>query len=177
MKKSGIIFLIIIIIGICLLFLIFNKYNNNYTPPIEDNEKVSGILDINKFDIIDIDGNKTNYKFIYDNEEFFAIYTLDNWKIINSYKISNLEDMSIICTKLIEIHPIHGRDMNSFRTVEDMTYEWAEHNLAYLIIPNDNPWKLNAKDVDFDPYDQGKNIIQIYEDRTGKKFEDILKNK
>jgi hypothetical protein len=77
--------------------------------------------------------------------------------------------MKKICDVLIKIHPIHGRDMISYRTSDDMVYEWVQHNLAYKLLPNDNSWKNSAKDVDFDPEDQGKSIKEIYEDRISKK--------
>lgn len=121
--------------------------------------------------IIDIDGNSKNYSFVYKNEAYYAVYTTDNWKIIDSYKITNTQDIIVICSKLIEIHQVHGKDMNSYRTPEDMAYEWLQHNIAYQVLPDENPWKLNAKDVDLDPKDQGKNLAQIYEDRTGIKFD------
>ena len=79
--------------------------------------------------------------------------------------------MKKICQALIDIHPIHGSDMISYRTSDDMVYEWLQHNFAYSVLPDDNLWKNNAKNVDFDPQDQGKSIKEIYEDRTGKKFD------
>ena len=61
--------------------------------------------------------------------------------------------------------------MISYRTPEDMTYEWLQHNIVYQLLPNNHKFKDNAKDVDLDPKDQGKNMIEIYEDRTGEKFD------
>lgn len=128
------------------------------------------IKEINKkIEIKDIDG--TNYEFKYKNEVFKATYTYDNWKIYNSYKITNENDIKAICKALIEIHPVHGSDMKSYRTPSDMAYEWLQHNLAYQILPKDNAWRNNAKDVDLDPKDQGKSMKEIYEDRTGNKLD------
>lgn len=115
-------------------------------------------------------GDGKNYTFTYGDEEFSAIYTEDNWKIIDSYKISNVDDNLIICQALIDEHPIHGSDLVSYRTAEDMAYEWLQHNIAYEILPDDNSMKSHAKDVDLDPQDQGKDFDEIYEDRTGKEF-------
>ena len=98
-------------------------------------------------------------------------YTTDNWKIYDSYKIKNMVDMKDICQKLIDINPIHGSDMVSYRTSDDMVYEWFQHNIAYEILSDDNVWRMSAKDVDFDPQDQGKSLKEIYEDRTGKQLE------
>lgn len=135
----------------------------------EEKEEESGYIEE---DIIikDIDGKDTNYEFIYKEETFKVFYTYDNWKIYDSYKIKNTSDMKKICQALIDIHPIHGSDMISYRSADDMVYEWVQHNLAYEILPESNSWKNNAKDVDFDPKDQGKSIAEIYEDRMGNKL-------
>ena len=131
----------------------------------------SGILsnpsDIN---LRDADGNDKNYLFTYDGEDFSVVYTTDNWKIYDSYKINNTEDMTIICEALISVHQIHGSDMESYRTAEDMAYEWLQHNIAYQFLPDESPWKVHAQNVDLDPKDQGKSFSEIYEDRTGKEF-------
>ena len=168
MKKSFIIMVLIFIIP----FIVscdnsFNKKN------INDEEKSTQYK--NKIVIKDIDG--TNYEFTYNNENYKVVYTYDHWKIYDSYKINNIEYMKNICQALIDINPIHGKDRVSYRTVDDMVYEWLQHNIAYKLLPDDNKWKDNAKDVDFDPYDQGKSMKEIYEDRTGEKLDisNILK--
>ena len=134
-------------------------------------EAKSGILsnpsDIN---LRDIDGNGKSYVFTYDGEDFSAVYTTDNWRIYDSYKINNTEDMTIICEALISVHQIHGSDMESYRTAEDMAYEWLQHNIAYQFLSDDSSWKIHAQNVDLDPKDQGKSFSEIYEDRTGKEF-------
>lgn len=119
----------------------------------------------------DIDGAGTNYEFTYNGETYSAVYTTDNWRIYNSYKIQDIGDIAIICQALIDIHPIHGSDMESYRTVEDMAYEWLQHNLAYEFLPDDDPLKSHARDVDLDPKDQNKSFEEIYKDRTGKEFD------
>lgn len=119
--------------------------------------------------LCDLDGK--NYTFTYDNELYSAIYTTDNWKIIDSYKINNAADMEIICSALIGIHPVHGKDLESYRTPDDMVYEWQQHNLVYQLLSDDNEWKSHVKDVDFDPADQGKSFEEIYEARTGKELD------
>ena len=129
------------------------------------------------FDLYDADGNETNYILVYHDEEFTARYTEDNWKIIDSYKITDTEDMTAICQALLDIHPVHGRDMRSVRTAEDMAFEWMRHNIAYELLPDESPWKKNAKDVDLNPADQNRTLPEMYEDRTGREFhvEDFLK--
>lgn len=131
----------------------------------------SGILsDPSDINLRDADGNDKNYLFTYDGEDFSVVYTTDNWKIYDSYKINSTEDMTIICEALISVHQIHGSDMESYRTAEDMAYEWLQHNIAYQFLPDESPWKIHAQNVDLDPKDQGKSFSEIYEDRTGKEF-------
>lgn len=144
-----------------------NENSNTNPKSDEDKNLLSSVSDLK---LHDIDGNKTNYVFTYNNVQYKAIYTEDNWKIIDSYTITNQDDMAIICKALIDIHPIHGKDMKSYREVEDLVYEWKQHNLAYILLPDDNEWIQNAKDVDFNPQDQGKGIKEMYESRTGKEF-------
>ena len=74
-------------------------------------------------------------------------------------------------------YPARVRDMESFRTPEDMAFEWLQYNIAYAFLSDDSPWKRSAKDVDLNPADQGKTFEEMYEDRTGKKFriEDFLR--
>ncbi|RKM56457.1 hypothetical protein D6853_06630 [Butyrivibrio sp. X503] len=125
-----------------------------------------------------VDGGTKNYAFTYNGTEFSAIYTADNWKVIDSYLIDNTEDITIICEALIAEHPVHGSDMQSYRTADDMAYEWEQHNLAYKFLPEGNRWKEKTKDVDLNPADQGLSFDEIYERQTGKKLsiEELLKH-
>ncbi len=129
---------------------------------------LSGVDDVA---LTDLTGAGTDYAFIYDGTPYSAKYTPDNWEIKDSYKITNAMDMAIICQALINEHPIHGRDMVSYRTCDDMAYEWIQHNVAYSFLPEDSKWVESVKNVDFDPKDQGKSYRELYEDRTGKKFD------
>ena len=166
-KKTITWLLVVIIIVISVIGI--NEYV--LKPSTSEYDEGKSILTNEKnFKIIDVDGKETTYSFEYKNKKYTAIYTTDNWKIINSYKIKNTKDMVIICQALIDIHPVHGRDMISYRTAEDMAYEWFQHILAYEILPKENQWRDNAKDVDLDPKDQGKSLKEIYEERTGEKF-------
>ena len=117
------------------------------------------------------DGMGAKYYFTYKGEEFRTLYQNDCWTIYDSYKITDKDDMKIICQALIDVHPVHGRDMSSYRTAEDMAYEWEQHNIAYRYLPDDNAWKESAGNVDLDPYDQGRSYKEIYEDRTGQEFD------
>ncbi len=129
---------------------------------------LSSTSDIN---LRNTDGAGVQYAFDYKGEEFHAQYLYDCWTIYDSYKITNNSDMKIICQALIDVHPVHGRDMTSYRTADDMAYEWEQHNLAYKYLPDDSPWRESAGNVDLDPYDQGRSFKEIYEDRTGKELD------
>ena len=135
----------------------------------EEEKSGSGTLksteDIN---LQDVDGKGKNYKFTYNGEEFTAKFSVDTWKIIDSYKITNQIDIAIICQALINEHSIPSKDRTSYRTIKDLVYEWVQHNVAYRILPDDNSWKKNAKDVDLDPDDQGRSLQEMYEARTNK---------
>ena len=158
------------------------KQNGSSEPGI-----LSGTDDIA---LTDLTGAKTDYAFIYDGNPYAAKYTPDNWEIADSYKITNAMDMAIICQALINEHPVHGRDMVSYRTADDMAYEWSQHNVIYEILsirihkstngfaeqiresqPKYSRWIESVKDVDFDPEDQGKSYKELYEDRTGRKLD------
>lgn len=134
----------------------------------EDN--VGPILrDASELNFTDVDGRGINYTFTYAGEEFRAVYSSnENWKVYDSYRINSEADLLIICQALIDEHPIHGRDMVSFRTAEDMVYEWQIHNMAYAFLKDDDPLKDDARDVDLDPKDQGLSIEELYKSRTGK---------
>ena len=140
------------------------------TETVTESTRYTGLISSpEEFEIYDVNGNGTEYEFKYDGQFFEAEYTAEpeNWKIIDSYKITDRSDMEIICKALSDFHPIHGSDYTSYRTPEDMAYEWEQHNLAYQLLPSGNSWRENAKDVDLDPEDQGKNIYELYKARTG----------
>ena len=134
----------------------------------ESSAEAQGILtSADDLCLYDTDGGNANYAFTYADEEYYAYYTPDNWKIVDSYKINSKADMLIICEALSDIHPLHGSDGVSFREPEDMAYEWIQHNIAFKLLPEGDRWKDNAKDVDLNPADQGKSIYQMYKDKTG----------
>lgn len=168
----------IISVLVTMLIMIFTlagcsieyKENPVSTQDISIEEKTNTLSSTEDINLRDLDGQETNYIFTYNNQDFSAKYTKDNWHITDSYKITNSVDIGIICQALIDIHPIHGKDMKSYRTVDDLVYEWQQHNLAYNLLSDDNLWKEHAKDVDLNPADQGKSLAEIYEDRTGEKL-------
>lgn len=136
------------------------------TKPIAEDDEPGILKDTSDISLHDVDGENTNFHFTYGNETFKAVFKPDNWQIIDSYKINSVSDMEIICQALIEINPIHGSDMVSYRSAADMAYEWKKHNIAYAVLPDNNKWKSHAKDVDLDPDDQDRSIYEIYKDRT-----------
>lgn len=172
MTRKKWIFLLLIIVAIAILvglMAVTNNIKNTEREIISSKKQIKTYFVFKKtIELKDIDGKETNYKFTYNGNTFKAVYTPDNWHIINSYKIDNKDDMALICNALINIHPIHGKDMKTYRTVEDLVYEWEQHNVAYALLPEDSVWKQSAKDIDLDPKDQGKNMIEIYQDRAGK---------
>lgn len=107
-----------------------------------------------------------HFTFSYNKEIFQAVFITDTWKIIDSYKITNSADLVIICRALTEKHPVPTPDRSGERTPEDLAYEWEQHNLAYTLLPEGAKWKNNAKDVDLNPEDQGKNIINYVIERS-----------
>ena len=133
--------------------------------PVTTAVQVSPKLLSSADDIALTETGEGSYTFTYNGEQFTALYTPDNWKIIDSYRIRNKEDMAIICEALISICPIHGRDYESYRTPEDLAYEWDQHNIAYDMLPDTSRWKQNTKDVDLNPEDQGKSFIDMARDR------------
>ena len=168
-KKRKILIVIIIFIGIIFFLGVKNViwWEENIVKESDemiedDNEEKATIKELK---LRDEDGKKTNYCFKYNNNIVKAKYTKDNWKIIDSYKITNEKDMAIICEALIKIHPIHGKDGKSCRTVDDLVDEWVIHNKAYEILPETSKWKTNAKDVDLNPADQGKTLEEFIKDR------------
>ena len=121
---------------------------------------------------LDLDtDDKSSYSFSYGEDEYHAEFLKDTWTIYDSYKIKNPEDILIICRALAEEHPVPSRDRESFRTPEDMAFEWEQHNIAYDQLPEGNHWRETSRNVDLDPDDQGKTFKEIYEERTGKELD------
>ena len=111
------------------------------------------------------------YVFEYGGEVFTAYFETYSWRVYDSYRITNHDDIVIICQALLNEHPVYGSDWTTLRTAEDMAFEWEQHNLAYKLLPEDSHWREDAKDVDLDPDDQGKTFPEIYESRTGEKLD------
>jgi len=128
-------------------------------------KEVSPKLLTSKEDIALTEIGEGSYTFTYNGEQFTAIYTPDNWKIIDSYRIRSKADITLICEALTDICPIHTSDYTDYRTPEDLAYEWEQHNIAYDLLPDSSEWKAHAKDVDLNPEDQGKSFIDMASDR------------
>lgn len=129
------------------------------------------IASANDFALVPTDDYGMGYVFEYDGEEFTAYFDSTSWRVYDSYKITNRDDIIVICQALIDEHPVYGSDWESLRTAEDMAYEWEQHNLAYKALPEDSHWRDDARNVDLDPDDQGKSFRELYEDRTGKRLD------
>ena len=115
--------------------------------------------------------NGYDYTFTLHGTDFRALYTYNSWRIYDSWKIMNPFDIMHVCTVLSDEHPVPSRDYQSYRTPSDMTYEWVQHNIAYLELPEDNHWRNDARNVDLDPRDQGRTFKEYYQDRTGREID------
>lgn len=144
---------------------ISDAITENMTESSATEETASLLTSAEDIGIYDADGMGCNYIFTYGGEEFHALCEPDNWQITDSYKIDNTDDILIICQALTDIHPVPGSDGISFRTPEDMAYEWVQHNIAFQLLPVDSPLKNSAKDVDLDSNDQGKSAYQMLMER------------
>ena len=178
MKKLIIFILIVLACGYVFLhgfpdFIVnlVNDHQTGVTEEEEDSPRGSILSSTEDINLHDVDGAGVNYAFTYNGQEFRALYQYDCWTIYDSYKITNKDDLEIICQALIDVHPVHGKDMVSYRTAEDMAYEWDQHNLAFKYLPEDNSYRESAANVDLDPYDQGRSFEEIYEDRTGQEID------
>lgn len=114
------------------------------------------------------DGGKYEYVFTYNGEDYRAVYITDTWKIYDSYKITNRDDMKIICQALSDVYPVPSRDGKSYRTADDMAYEWDQHNKIYRLAPEGSRTKERTRNVDLDPEDQGKSYKDLYQENLAK---------
>ena len=105
------------------------------------------------------------YTFAYGNNEFIVLHEYDNWQIKDSYLVQNTRDMEMIAQALIDIYPVHGIDLESYRTPEDMVYEWIQHNIVCELEEGAGKWRDSAKSVDLDPDEQNMNLWEIYQAR------------
>lgn len=131
-----------------------------------------GVLsDTDEISLVNASGNGTDYTFTYKGERFDAVYDKrGSWKIPDSYRITSTEDMIIICEALNTEHPISGQDRVSVRTARDMAFEWMLHDIAHELVPEDSSTGETIKDVDLDPDDQNRTLIELFEMRTKKRF-------
>ena len=113
-----------------------------------------------------------NYSFIYGDETFTAHYTPylgGDWKIVDSYRITDRGDMVVICEALLKENKVSGR-ITRFRTAKDMADEWVIHDQGYTLAKaysmTDAVRRL--KDVDMDKKDQGKTFGDFLNEFLGK---------
>lgn len=114
------------------------------------------------------DGVYDYYTFAYGDGSFTVLQEYDNWKVFDSYRIRNSRDIELICRSFIALYPVHGRDLESYRTAEDMTYEWLQHNIAYGFAEDDDALRESAANVDLDPEEQDMNMLAIYLNHKGQ---------
>lgn len=112
-----------------------------------------------------VDDEGASYALEYGDLVLEVYYQPDVWSVYESYRVTDHDDLVRICQMLIDEHPIHGSDYESYRTADDMAYEWEQHNYAYELLPADSPWRESVSNVDLDPEDQGKSLRELYKDR------------
>ena len=112
------------------------------------------------------------YAFSYGGETFTAQYTPyigGNWKVVDSYKITNRADMVIICERLLKLNKVRGR-ITRWRTAKDMADEWEIHNRGYslALAYSMEGAAARLKDVDMDKKDQGKTFDDFLAEFLGR---------
>ena len=112
-------------------------------------------------------GGDGYYYFTYNGEDFRAMYAASTWTVYDSFKITNKNDITIICQALSDVNPVPSRDWQSYRTADDMAYEWDQHNKVYLVAPKDSYTRERTRNVDLDPEDQGKTYEDLYRENLG----------
>lgn len=103
------------------------------------------------------------YTFVYNSHTFTAQFSVygenrENWRVTDSYLITDREVITAVCQALINEKKVHGKDLTSYRTASDMSDEWSLHNLAYQHL-SEGSAKQHAKDVDLNTDDQGKTLM------------------
>ena len=98
-RVFGILLVLIFTVGCEVKVDIKNNESNNKVveQDNDDNGSISDSIDIKKID-------DKNYEFVYKDEVFKAIFVNDTWKIYDSYKITNNNDIKKICKALSEVH-------------------------------------------------------------------------
>lgn len=125
--------------------------------------KPTGLLaDPEDIDLTMADEYGERYTFWYDGEVFSVYYEPGCWKVYDSYRITNPDDITIICQALLDEHEVLRVDGESPRTAEDMAYEWQQHNLAYHYAPADSSLRERAASVDLDSGGADKDWSELF---------------
>ena len=125
--------------------------------------------------ILNYDGSDDyadNYSFEYGEQTFTAHYTPylgGDWKVVDSYRITNRADMIIICEQLLRENKVQGR-ITQYRTAKDMADEWEIHNKGYTLAAALGMTSAvsRLKDVDMDKKDQGKSFDDFVAEFLGR---------
>ena len=72
---------------------------------IKSSDKKAGTGNLASADDLDLrrNGSAYDYLFIYNGEDYRAVYITDTWKIYDSYKITNKHHMKINCQPLTDV--------------------------------------------------------------------------
>ena len=170
LKKFVFFFLsiLLVFVGIVVVTDFVSKYDDQRTETMIPKDDDIGKTDSDVGVVLEDTGDGSHYQFVCNGKVFDVVYTKDNWKVMNSCEITDKSDMYMICEALLAEHKIHGRDYQSYRTASDMVTEWHYHNFVYKFLSDDSKWKTDSKNVDFDPKDQNKSLVEFFEEKTGE---------
>ena len=138
-----------------------SKYFDSLKGYIDDYHMVYDDATISPETFVLNDLGNNRYSFEYNGMTFEAIYSSangGNWHIEDSYRLTNGNDMCIICERLQETHKVEGR-ITQYRTAYDMADEWVIHNYYYSFVADNEKYASFAnrlKSVDLNRADQGK---------------------
>ena len=122
------------------------------------------------------DDNNLLLGFIYNNTTYYYQRTLtgDIARIVDEVGEIKGEYIYDAFGKIlnIDIHPFPiAKNSTEYRTIDDMVYEWQEHNKGFLYSTRLPDGKLKNRgigatmDVDINLGDQGKNVYQLMWER------------
>lgn len=142
------------LIAIMILCMSLACSKNEYKVNTENNDIFDDSID---YDIGKVYIGNQSYLDSLDNTSNTDILVLDqrenndpNIKIIDSYKINNLEEMDYILNEIIKYEKNNPSEWS--RTIKSMKNEWMIHNLSYYL-----NYKIDhSKDVDLNNNDEDK---------------------
>lgn len=147
-----------VLVGGLIIICAFMLYQARFSSPSLNNSVVSSV---NSYEFkgniyIGREDYLKGLKNVKDNDVLILNQTYisnPNFRIYDSYKITNIEDMNYILNYLLEYEKNHPSKWE--RSINSMRNEWIAHNLAYRFDINSK----RAKDLDLDNDDENKYLI------------------